>query len=910
MFLSKAGLSESDYCDAVSGFFYEEQERFVPGKIKNDKKLKELSSCVSLRRSMKLLLFISVLLYPFAILTDPDEDDFSPPVWPRYKPFTNDIDRPIKIPLGKHEDSGCLCREVPSKWTVCFGRDSCRRFPRIIKIRTTLLRIKTTQIGVLHREDLSGVTHLDSLEIEANYYLNKIEGGTFRDMANLTNMSISYNANLMKLEVDTFEGLVNLKELFLIKNGFTKITDVSLAMSSRVLPNIYKLALSENTFREINQEDFSPMVGSSLSELNLVLCQTEYIDPESFAPLTHLSTIRLGENRFNTSTVSDLIKNSIELGIPLKVVNLYAVGFRKAPPKSLLKAISNSNITHLGMARNQFEIIKENTFPPMPDLEYLDLREVLALNITLNAFSGMPKLHTLLLNGNKLPSVPDGVLLEQLTYLDLSANSGNSFYPSYFSLGKNKFVKMRKLKYLNLSYNRINTLFNATFNGLSGLRVLGLRNATIYHIEEGAFSPLEDLLVLNLENNQFAKINSLSAELFVGLHNLEVLLLSGCLISKIPRDSNPFRYLDSLTHLGLEDNRLLMLPADVLRPLRNLVSIDISRNFLPPWQEVLFAENKNLSVVLASHNKFSYFSKAMLEDFSKLTRLDVSGNPYACECSTFLSLSQWVHKSQNRTILELIAKNPGFCVYPDQAGDETILEFYESLQNGSRTCGLFYDPQLTLLYALPLITLAIIALALGALGYMYRWHIRYWMFLARLNIRRIGKGRSKKRKLRSYTNYEYDAFVSYSNDDRNYVIRLVAMLENFEPFLKLCVYERDFQIGTVISETVLESVAKSRKTVLIISDSYARSQWCRWEVQIAEHHRLFFEDDNGEYVDDSLVMIRLGDISDAHMTPTLKYLMKTRIYLQWDSEPKKQKAFWDKLRRTLAPPKIIFDSSV
>jgi hypothetical protein len=154
----------------------------------------------------------------------------------------------------------------------------------------------------------------------------------------------------------------------------------------------------------------------------------------------------------------------------------------------------------------------------------------------------------------------------------------------------------------------------------------------------------------------------------------------------------------------------------------------------------------------------------------------------------------------------------------------------------------------------------------------------------------------------SYSDYQYDAFVSYSNEDRNFVVRLVAMLENYEPFLKLCVYERDFEIGSVISESVLQSVALSRRTLLVISDAFARSQWCRWELQLAENHRLFLRDENEG--GDSLIMIKLGEVTETHRTPTLKYLLRTRVYLEWDSEPSKQRQFWDKLRTALAPPPV------
>jgi toll-like receptor 13 len=94
----------------------------------------------------------------------------------------------------------------------------------------------------------------------------------------------------------------------------------------------------------------------------------------------------------------------------------------------------------------------------------------------------------------------------------------------------------------------------------------------------------------------------------------------------------------------------------------------------------------------------------------------------------------------------------------------------------------------------------------------------------------------------------------------------------------------------------------SRRTILVVSDAFARSQWCRWEMQLAEHHRLFLRDENEG--GDSLIMIKLGEVTGTHMTPTLKYLLRTRVYLEWDSEPSKQRQFWDKLRTALAPAPV------
>lgn len=811
-----------------------------------------------------------------------------------HKEITNDRDQPAPVFLGKDQNSGCFCKEHPGRIVICFGREMCKVFPKDVKVKSDMLRVKTTAIEVLRRGDLDNMTHLRTLEIEGNERLTEIESGVFTHMNRLTNLSISYSERLEQLEQNVFEGLVNLEFLFLMKNGFTKIKNLAPALSPNYLPSIYKLSLSENLFREVEEEAFSLMDGTTLMELDLVLCQIEYLHPNSLRPFKNLTALRLGENVFNITTITDLIERSVELEIPLRLLNLYSVGFRIEPPKTLLKAIGKSNITNLSLARNQFELLRNESFVNMSSLEILDLREVVALNVSSGAFVNMPNLRTLLLSGNKFTYVPEGVLLKQLTYLDISDNSGNVFGSSYFSLGKNRFVNMTNLKVLNLSYNRINGIFNDTFNGLTNLVILGLKNATIFYLSNSSFVALQNLKFLNLENNPLS--NTLTKETFKGLENLKVLLLSGCSLSTL---NSPFIYLKSLEHLGLERNNLHSLSPELFLSLINLKSVDISRNFLSPWQQPIFSENKNLRKLLASHNKFTYLTGMMLNDFFDLVDLDLAENPFGCDCAAFAALQEF----SNKSIVGLIKNSSASCVYPE--ANLTLYEYYIELEELSIVC----ESNTLILIIVPLvIMLLVIALSIVTI-YKFRWHLRYWIFLTRLHISRTGKFRSNIPR-KTYTNYEYDAFVSYCNEDRNFVIRLVAMLENYQPYFKLCVYERDFQVGSIISDSVLESVAKSRKTLLIISDSYARSQWCRWETQIAEHHRLFFENEYGEYVDDSLILIKLGPVCESHMTPTLKYLLKTRIYLQWDADPKKQRVFWEKLRSVLVSTRKTISDDV
>lgn len=690
-----------------------------------------------------------------------------------------DRDEAVPVFLGKDEASGCFCKEEPGKLIVCFGREMCVRFPKDVEVRSDSFRVKTTFMEALTVGDMEKMGHLKTLEFEGNERFRTIEEGVFANMSNLRNLSISYNKRLENLQEGVFEGLVNLQYLYMIQNGFTSIKDITPSLSPNYLPNIYKISLSENLFREVQEDDFLPMEGTPLEELNLVLCQIEYLHPKCLGPLKNLTALRLGENVFNASTVADVVESSVEMGIPLRLLNLYSVGLRIEPPRKLIRAIAKSNVTNLSLARNQFELLKGNAFSEMPNIEVLDLREVLALNISNDTFINVPNLRTLLLSGNKLSFVPDGVLLKQLTYLDLSHNSGNIFMSSYFLLRKKGFVGMTNLKVLNLSFNRINGIINETFVGLTNLAVLGLKNCSLFFIGNDSFASLPNLKFLDLENNPFGATITLKKETFRGLENLEVLLLAGCSISQL---NSPFEYLKSLVHLGLERNHLYLLSPETFLPLTNLKGIDISRNSLVSWQKNVFHRNTNLTRVYASHNKFTYLSRSMLDDWKNLEVLSLGENPFSCDCSGYTT------QITNST-LRILEGSSAFCVYPDAQANLTVYEYYLALQESSGPC----DAPMILAVIVPSLVFLFFVVGSAVLLYRFRWHVRYWIFLARLHLSRTGRLRTSDRP-RSCTNYQFDAFVSYCNEDRNFVIRLVAMLENYQPYLKLCVYERDFQV--------------------------------------------------------------------------------------------------------------------
>ena len=139
----------------------------------------------------------------------------------------------------------------------------------------------------------------------------------------------------------------------------------------------------------------------------------------------------------------------------------------------------------------------------------------------------------------------------------------------------------------------------------------------------------------------------------------------------------------------------------------------------------------------------------------------------------------------------------------------------------------------------------------------------------------------------------FDAFVSYNHHDQRWVIeRLLPALE-YRGGLKLCLHDRNWIAGQAIAENILESIENSNKTILVISNRFAQSEWCQLELHMAQHKVLTSRRD-------VLVLVVLEEPEPQYTTKTLRHLMTTQTYMAWDpDDPKKQRLFWQGLIRAI-----------
>ncbi len=131
--------------------------------------------------------------------------------------------------------------------------------------------------------------------------------------------------------------------------------------------------------------------------------------------------------------------------------------------------------------------------------------------------------------------------------------------------------------------------------------------------------------------------------------------------------------------------------------------------------------------------------------------------------------------------------------------------------------------------AILFITISYTLITISTLSYRFRYYFKYYLLVLRL----------KKQKLNNILDnrqFAFDAFISCERKDAVWVkTNLLPMLENEKTRLKFCVAQRDFLVGSSIIDNIMNSINKSRKTIVVLSDHFFKSGWCMEELLISHH---------------------------------------------------------------------------
>lgn len=98
---------------------------------------------------------------------------------------------------------------------------------------------------------------------------------------------------------------------------------------------------------------------------------------------------------------------------------------------------------------------------------------------------------------------------------------------------------------------------------------------------------------------------------------------------------------------------------------------------------------------------------------------------------------------------------------------------------------------------------------------------------------------------------------------------------------------------SVIANNIIRAVEDSRRTILVISQNYIESEWCRMEYQKAQHEMLKMKH--------KIIPVILEDISHLKIDKNLKSIINSVTYIEWpgESDSKKLERFWKQLKLSM-----------
>uniref|UniRef100_A0A3B3ZUX9 TIR domain-containing protein n=1 Tax=Periophthalmus magnuspinnatus TaxID=409849 RepID=A0A3B3ZUX9_9GOBI len=777
----------------------------------------------------------------------------------------------------------------------------------------TFLYLSFNQLTNLTDHMFKGLSNLSTLAIDTNQ-IHSISKFAFKPLNKLHTLRLTYNSLVSSDVAKILMHCPSLEILILAYNNLTSFEAYDLPF-----PSLKSLALAGND-----------LTVKSLSKLYLA---TTSFDIQSYQLLFKLvdsvdDLYLSGIGRLFDKGLLDFACNISSLQkLYLDLNNISILN------DSLLQ--SCANLTYLDLAYNSLTDLTEASLQMLTQLTDLLLNDNHLSRIPV-AIRNMTTLKYLSFTNNNIKELQcsDFLNLSSLTKLSLSNNVISKISSCVFrnlpnlenlNIFQNRLAQLdgcfdgtlMKLNSLDVSENSIGWLQRGTFHNMSSLTRLLLARSGVPTVEAGAFEGLYNLTDLDLSTNSFLK------EAFADLPRLQRLVLSLHSLLPGPLSTTDSFNLSSLQSLEVKVTLRVCFPRpqDVLKGLGNLTTLksstffcqtphqdtfiytphleelhiksgdefDASPELFHPLKElkildltnnrvksVEFLSNANLirlEVLRVNLNEIKVVNETVFRALPSLKYLDLSDNPFACNCSNAGFISWAIRNKQ----VQVVNAYQYRCSSPPTEEGHFLLDFNVQL------CWEFTG----FLCFISTSALVLVTLLSSFTYHFLRWQLVYGFYLL------LAFLYDSKKKRQGCPDI-YDAFVSYNVHDEDWVYgELLPELEGVQGW-RLCLHHRDFQPGKPIIENITDAIYSSRKTLCVISRRYLQSEWCSREIQMASY-RLFDEQK------DVLILLFLEEISSNQLSPfyRMRKLVKSRTYLSWTQAQSHKGLFWENVRRAL-----------
>ena len=663
----------------------------------------------------------------------------------------------------------------------------------------------------------------------------------------------------------------------------------SLAICSNVpyipkLPNQIKAAIvADSKFQTVNREIMQNLTSLNLTYLLLGNNSVQNITSDAFEDLRHLRKLEIDhERQLKPVTVRNMlhaVSKSLESFV-IKELNWTSYANSTFFPGDLFAGLSNSSLTHVGIIRCNMSIFSDSWFPVDNSVRSLDLTQNF-IRLGRATYAKLTNLQNLTLYMNSYKNFPDfcndSLRLPNLKSLDIAANKLTDFY----SLNR-RLSCLESLETLNINKHSIRILYDRTFESLKSLKTLYVSEISQLYILQGNAFNSDTLQRIVFDDNsfQFTSTSFNPKEIFKNLPSLLSLDISRNYLQMESKFMvQMLRPLENLQDLQMFDMSIWYLPYNLTGLLPSLQTLNVSKNEIANFNgQQIFGNNPKVKILDFSQNRISIINQTTFPEslLNNLESLRLTFNPLSCTCHDVRWFYDWLRNPGNRK--KIVNIDNLRCESPDYLKNKPLI----SLSVGE-ICPLSEEVKnliIGLSVSVVLVLIVIITL------YKSRWHIRHWLFIVRSH-RRSGYTR-----LPDDESFVYHAFLVYAEEDRGFVHDVLLPKLEVQHGFKLCVHFRDFEVGKFIADNIVDNMNKSKKIIVVLSNNFAKSKWCDFELMIAQK-RLITESR------DLLVLILYKEVDFRYMSDKLRMLLTTMTYAKWSHDHAGESLFWDQIIKGL-----------
>ena len=395
------------------------------------------------------------------------------------------------------------------------------------------------------------------------------------------------------------------------------------------------------------------------------------------------------------------------------------------------------------------------------------------------------------------------------------------------------------------------------------LRFLNLQNSENLILPKDFFTQMISLEVLLLGSAKDLPVPRLPTDSFLNLSNnihLQFLDISGLSLKYIPKD-----FLSQLKRLEvLILNKNEIDDVSQIKNLQALTHADLSSNLL---------RDIPLDIIYQLENRFNS------QHQKKKVQLRLSKNPILCTCSSLYKIQILL---QSVIHIEDLHKRNGIlrCILPD---DKRSVSFPDAFDILKQQCNQV-DNTLFVLYLLLLIAMLVFSCCIR-----YRWRIVYTWYVSMQMV---------PAKENSGSDCVFDAFIAFSAADETWVrTNLIRQLEEGNKPYNLCVHDRNFLPGEYIAVNIISAIEASRRTILVVTKKFIKSNWCYFETQAAQSHHILNQKKA------LIAIVFPGVHKAANKNRVLSQVLDMVTYLEWPAREEERSDFWLKLKTALGKPK-------